>query len=36
MDYLFIRHLHITCAAISIALFALRWLEAQCIEVDPA
>lgn len=26
MDYASIRHLHIACAAISIALFALRWL----------
>lgn len=26
MDYLGVRHVHITCAAISIALFALRWL----------
>lgn len=26
MDYLLIRHVHITCAAISIALFALRWV----------
>ena len=25
MDYASIRHLHISCAAISIALFALRW-----------
>lgn len=26
MDYMLLRHLHITCAAISIVLFALRWL----------
>jgi uncharacterized membrane protein SirB2 len=26
MDYASIRHLHISCAAISIALFALRWV----------
>lgn len=26
MNYLLIRHLHISCAAISIALFTLRWL----------
>lgn len=25
MDYAFLRHVHITCAATSIALFALRW-----------
>ena len=28
MDYTSIRHVHIGCAAISIALFALRWLLA--------
>lgn len=26
MDYPLIRHIHITCAALSIALFTLRWL----------